>query len=413
MEDKNKQEAATAPALQVEAQPASDRMRELECVIADLTAECKELRAARPAPEVEVSESVASNEFLGKLLAWINVRHDRTKDEAAYNAIIDHIHEWHAALAARQPVAAVEVGDSIDTPAFRNMLATWSAHNEDWRIRHASESMDHIIDHIHVWHTCKVLPFEAKIEKLERDCCNWDLTCSTQALEIDYLKEQARTPAPASDSAVDVPVEHYADHYYDPLHLLEYLHSNIGWQGTVGLHIQVNDGLLARFMAVFKRDRAARQSPAAPAEVKNASRSSRDGIETKWLIERKAARTKDAMWWKGGGSFADLRSDIGWTSNADEAIKFDDAPSATTGMDKQLIIDGFRTSKSREYIIEEITITEHMWLAPAAPVGSIEPTDEQLMRLAGDMKQRNAGVWPGDVAFARACIDLAMKGQTP
>lgn len=28
-----------------------DRVRELECVIADLTAECKELRAAQPAPQ--------------------------------------------------------------------------------------------------------------------------------------------------------------------------------------------------------------------------------------------------------------------------------------------------------------------------------------------------------------------------
>lgn len=37
-------------------------------------------------------------------------------------------------------------------------------------------------------------------------------------------------------------------------------------------------------------------------------------------------------------------------------------------------------------------------------------TDEQIMRLAGDMKQRNAGVWPGDVAFARA-IETHLKGD--
>lgn len=43
------------------------------------------------------------------------------------------------------------VGDSVDTPKFRNMLATWSEHNEDWRIRHAAESMDEIISYIDAW----------------------------------------------------------------------------------------------------------------------------------------------------------------------------------------------------------------------------------------------------------------------
>ncbi len=31
-------------------------------------------------------------------------------------------------------------------------------------------------------------------------------------------------------------------------------------------------------------------------------------------------------------------------------------------------------------------------------------SDEQIMRIAGDIKHRNANVWPGDVAFARAII---------
>ncbi len=49
---------------------------------------------AAPVSGQGASESIATNEFLGKLLAWINVRHDRIRDEAAYNAIIDHITEW-------------------------------------------------------------------------------------------------------------------------------------------------------------------------------------------------------------------------------------------------------------------------------------------------------------------------------
>lgn len=31
-------------------------------------------------------------------------------------------------------------------------------------------------------------------------------------------------------------------------------------------------------------------------------------------------------------------------------------------------------------------------------------SDEQIMRIAGDVRQRNAGAWPGDVAFARAVL---------
>jgi hypothetical protein len=37
-------------------------------------------------------------------------------------------------------------------------------------------------------------------------------------------------------------------------------------------------------------------------------------------------------------------------------------------------------------------------------------TDEQIMRIAGDVKHRNAGVWPGEVAFVRA-IERASEGQ--
>lgn len=43
--------------------------------------------------------------------------------------------------------------------------------------------------------------------------------------------------------------------------------------------------------------------------------------------------------------------------------------------------------------------------APAAANGAL--TDEQIMRISCDMKQRNAGVWPGDVAYARAILAAA------
>lgn len=122
-----------------------------------------------------------------------------------------------------------------------------------------------------------------------------------------------------------------------------------------------------------------------------------DDISTAWLIERLAAKAKNAMWWTGGGSFSDLHSDDGWTSDANLAIKFADAPSATASISKQLVLDGIHSVSARERFCERVTITEHMFLsAPSAPeqpknVGLVDEQHkngelvlERLIQIAND-----------------------------
>lgn len=55
----------------------------------------------------------------------------------------------------------------------------------------------------------------------------------------------------------------FADHYYDPLHLVEDLGGNIGWAGNVGSCIAVNDALMTRFVDVIQHQRALAAKPSA------------------------------------------------------------------------------------------------------------------------------------------------------
>lgn len=100
------------------------------------------------------------------------------------------------ALAAIDVIAPPVAVGSVDSPAFRNMLATWSGHNEDWRIRHASETMDGIVAHINAWGAQIVADAvqgaQQSIEFLEERAEKAEADLKARDLFVDVLNCQVR-----------------------------------------------------------------------------------------------------------------------------------------------------------------------------------------------------------------------------
>jgi len=123
---------------------------------------CKAL-AARPAPAVEASEWTMMDAFsifqdLTQALDAISKGHQDSEEIARLMLKKTDALHYKFLEAARQPVAAVEVGESVDTPELRSLLDAYDQAVEKF---HVGEETEHdtvadawasIIAHIHAWH---------------------------------------------------------------------------------------------------------------------------------------------------------------------------------------------------------------------------------------------------------------------